>query len=674
MRLRNIIILFLMRYGNLTILFLVLIAGILIAIFNGAVASGMAYLADALFDAFKEKELPLLLAAGIVAVGVTLIIGYGTLLTWPIQRQLRNHAQWIQSFESRATFEREYEKVNQTLKGDPLIGDAWQEFSKTLYHDNETRNTFRPHAFINTKHVQEHNLALRLMPHLPNYFVGVGLLLTFAGLVAALNFATQSVGGDVDDTVIGLENLLGAATFKFWTSIAGLGMSIILSLTFRIYFNSIERSMIHLCNALEAKMQFATSQKIVADMLEISREQRDETKKFNTETAFALSDRITDNLNQQLPQHLNDALAPMAEEVKKNTDKITEQNSDNVGAMVEQVSKSLESGAGSQMQEISQTLERLQQTLSGMQGSVDSTGDQFAQRMAEGTERLESTMRQMSDAVSDLVKQLRGEVTQASNGLTQRLEETLERISTQSEQAAAKLAEQGSNASRQFADNVETAAQSFHESARANAEVSTQMTESVRQQLQSHIGEMTTNVEKLNRQLQQVDSTLGSQADAFGKIVSQGEGLATQLKSTTHSLSEGVKPWQSAGEQLAEIMSSVEQTLSTTGSQLQQTFEAASQLSDTLKQSSTQLQQTWDNYRQRFESVDEDLENAFRQLSESVQNQQKQVQDFAKELDGQLSRAVTNLNGTVDGIQNAASDLQETLEEWVEKQKSVKSG
>ncbi len=663
-----------MRNLNYLIMLLVAVAIIIVAVFSDSVATAMSAIADALFAAFKNKALPLQLAAGILAVGFALAIAYFTFLTLPIRRRLKRHAKWIQSFESRKSFENGYERVNQRLGDDPLIGHAWKEFSETLHHDEETRNTFRPHAFINTQHVQEHNLALKLMPHLPNYFVGVGLLLTFAGLVAALNFATQSVGGDVGDAVTGLENLLGAATFKFWTSIAGLGMSIILSLFFRVYSNLIERSMIDLCNALEAKMHFATPQKLFADMLEISREQRDETKKFNTETAFALSDRINENLNQQLPQHLNDALAPMAEEVKKTTDKMAEQNSDNVGAMVEQFSKSLEGGAGSQMQAISETLQKLQQTLSGMQGSVDSTGDQFAQRMAEGTERLESTMRQMSEAVSGLVEQLRGEVSQASNGLTQQLEETLERISKQSEQAAAQLAEQGSTASRQFAENVDTAAQAFHESARANAAASTQMAASVREQLEGHVGDMATNVDKLNNQLQQVDSTLAAQADAFGKVVSQGEGLATQLQHTTNALSDGVKPWQSAGEQLANTMSSVEQTLSTTASQLQQTFDVASQLSDTLQQASTQLQQTWEAYRQRFESVDEDLEKAFRQLSESIQNQQQQVQDFAKQMDSQLSRAVTNLNGTVDGIQSAAGDLQETLEEWVDKQHPAESG
>jgi chromosome segregation ATPase len=659
-----------MRNLNSLILVLVSLAVVAVVTFSAGVASVMGGFADALFTAFKDKNLPLQLAAGILGVGLALAVGYLGFLTIPIRRRLKRHANWIQSFESRASFEYGYERVNQTLGNDPLIGHAWKEFSETLHHDEETRNTFRPHAFINTQHVQEHNLALKLMPHLPNYFVGVGLLLTFAGLVAALNFATQSVGGDVGDAVSGLENLLGAATFKFWTSIAGLGVSIFLSFAFRIYANLIERSMIDLCNALEARMHFATPQKIFADMLEVSREQLTQTKQFNTETAFALSDRISNNLNEQLPQHLSDALAPMTEEVKKTSDRIAEQNNDNVGEMVEQFSKSLEGGAGSQMQAIAQTLENLQQTLSGMQGSVDSTGDQFAQRMAEGTERLESTMRQMSESVAGLVDQLRGEFSQASNALTQQLEETLERISKQSEQAAAQLAAQGDSASRQFAANVETAAQSFHESARANAEASSEMTASVREELQARVGDMATSVDKLNEQLRQVDSTLAGQADAFGNIVAQGQGLASQLENSTTTLREGVRPWQAAGQQLADTMSSVEQNLTTTSNQLQETLDRANRLSETLQEASTQLQQTWDSYRQRFESVDEDLEKAFQRLSESVASQQQQVQDFTKELDSQLSRAVNNLNGTVDGIQSAAGDLQETLEEWVEKQQA----
>ena len=101
---------------------------------------------------------------------------------------------------------------------------------------------------------QESSLALRYMPHIPNYFVGIGLLLTFVGLVAALNFATTAVGGDAIQAVKGLKNLLTAATFKFWTSIAGLLASILLSFFFRYFTLHLEGQFAGLCRTIEGGM------------------------------------------------------------------------------------------------------------------------------------------------------------------------------------------------------------------------------------------------------------------------------------------------------------------------------------------------------------------------------------------------------------------------------------
>jgi hypothetical protein len=67
---------------------------------------------------------------------------------------------------------------------------------------------------------------------LPNYFVGVGLLFTFFGLVAALQFASGAVAADIDEAQGALRNLLAAATFKFMTSICGLFSSIVFSVVY----------------------------------------------------------------------------------------------------------------------------------------------------------------------------------------------------------------------------------------------------------------------------------------------------------------------------------------------------------------------------------------------------------------------------------------------------------
>ena len=73
------------------------------------------------------------------------------------------------------------------------------------------------------------------MQALPNYFVGLGLVLTFLGLIAGLYFASRGMRtADMIEARAALVHLLNSATFKFLTSVAGISMSLIVSLTFRI--------------------------------------------------------------------------------------------------------------------------------------------------------------------------------------------------------------------------------------------------------------------------------------------------------------------------------------------------------------------------------------------------------------------------------------------------------
>ena len=637
-------------------------------VFADPTANLMNIVAEWVFGLFEDKQFPLILAAGIIAVGIALAIGYCIFVVLPILGGLHRKRKWVTQYADAHRFAEDFDGISQRLERDGLIGHAWTEFRETVMRPEAeppvVQNTVRPHSFINAQHLQDHNLALRFMPHLPNYFVGVGLLLTFVGLIAALDFATASVGGDIDQAIGGLEKLLKAATFKFWTSVAGLGMSILLSMLFRFYSKLVEGAYVKFCDAVERRMQFVTPQAIFADMRDLEQEQLGETKKINSEVAFTIGNSINENLNQNLPPALQSALQPVTDAVQQTSDAIVNRNTEGVDAMVDKFANTLESSTGAHMKAISETLENLQSTLSAMQGSMDSSSDEFARRMAEGAERLDSTMREMSSAVSDLVQQMRTQVNEAGASITSELEQTLGRIAEQSEAAAQNLATQGQSASRAFADNVETAARSLQESAEANAKASTRTAEDVRKQLETAVTSMESSVARLSERLQQVDASLGTQAQAFDDIVAQEKAVSQNLQTATSQLRDGVQPWQEAGRTLAQTTQQAETTITEATRQLNAAVETAQSLSESLSNVSERLKQSWESYQSRFEQVDEDLEKAFGKITEAVDTQQRRLQEFVKELDQSFTQATNNLNGTISSISETTDDLNETLERW----------
>ena len=97
----------------------------------------------------------------------------------------------------RQAFASNYLSVGSTMgKEEPGAGSlvqAWREFQESFVDENADpiRNTSRPAAFFG-------RVAPRLayLTFASNVFVGVGLILTFLGLIVALNKAAQGMSGE----------------------------------------------------------------------------------------------------------------------------------------------------------------------------------------------------------------------------------------------------------------------------------------------------------------------------------------------------------------------------------------------------------------------------------------------------------------------------------------------
>lgn len=98
-----------------------------------------------------------------------------------------------------------------------------------------------------------------------NTFVGLGLLLTFLGLVAALTFAAEGMReADPAGMLEAMRDLLAAAASKFVTSIAGVGLSLLLNLLERILSASLRQNLDSLSSAVELGIRVDTDAHIAA--------------------------------------------------------------------------------------------------------------------------------------------------------------------------------------------------------------------------------------------------------------------------------------------------------------------------------------------------------------------------------------------------------------------------
>lgn len=114
------------------------------------------------------------------------------------------------------------------------------------------KNTLSKNDFPNVNMLETKGFPLKIISALPGYFVGLGLVFTFLGLVAALFFAAQGMkSGNYEAAKTSLMQLLHASSFKFTTSIAGVSSSLLISILYKSLLHSLHLKISMLENIID---------------------------------------------------------------------------------------------------------------------------------------------------------------------------------------------------------------------------------------------------------------------------------------------------------------------------------------------------------------------------------------------------------------------------------------
>ena len=88
-----------------------------------------------------------------------------------------------------------------------------------------------------------------------------------------------------------------------------------------------------------------------------------------------------------------------------------------------------------------------------------------------------------------------------------------------------------------------------------------------------------------------------------------------------------------------------------------------SELNEGLHNATEELTRTWASYRERFESLDENLENVFGELNTGLDAFRGQVETFVQRVDSEMSRAVGMLSSAIQELATTTEDLTLALQE-----------
>ncbi|WP_346219304.1 anti-phage ZorAB system protein ZorA [Fulvimarina sp. MAC3] len=637
-------------------------------------------------EALSRPTFVFALAWAIVAAGLGFAACYFVLYVVWISFSLHSLRKTVEVLSKSATkgrgidrkiFAKNYDAVRERFRNNGLIGHAFHEFDETLVVDEDRTdlvcNTVRPQAFINPGVAKETFGGLKFMNALPGYFVGIGLLLTFVGLVLALSKAGAAAAAqDVDDMQRAVGELLQIATFKFATSIAGLGMSILLAILFRAYTIAIEASFHRLCRTLEQALLYKAPQSISIEMNRTMKEQRDELKQITQGDFFA---RMGEEIAPKFDKSINDALSvlggridtamsgalgPVTQSLDRAIVEMKNQNETGVGELIKEFSQSVQSSAGTEMRELAETLSKMQEGLAEMQAGLRGTGEDFGRRMADAADNLtkmvgeaganlgrsseqsKEAFDQIANTLRETMETANAQIGQAlgsaAGGASAQLEETMGRVLEKLETQIGRLATEMGRFQSDMRSQIETTQEELVRSQREAAERSSRMSEEFSEVLRSGA----------SRTSEQFGTKISEAADNLNQMVARaGEtfGASSQQSSAA----------------LAEIAETLRQTMERANTQVDQALGSAAtgasvRLEEAMGRVLERLEGQVGGFSEDVGRYQSGIRSELEQTSAHVASAQRQASDAMLALSNELTQTLRA--GMTDVMQSVSGEFE----------------
>jgi Mg2+ and Co2+ transporter CorA len=598
--------------------------------------------------------------------------------------------------EARKRFAAGFAGLSQRLERNWLIGHAWIEFDETLFDKDSERaigNTVRPQVFFNAGVARERLGGLKMMNAVPGYFVGIGLLLTFVGLVFALYKAGQAAkAGGADAMAQEMSGLLEIATFKFSTSIAGLAASILLSIVFRWFFILIEGAFGRFTAALERGLLYEAPQAISK---EISRTMQDQLVQLKDITQGDFFARMGQEIAPRLNSAITEAMEPMTETIGNAVGSLSANSQDGVQKMLQTFTDQLQHGAGTEMRELAATLQQLQMAMVEMQGGLRGSGDDFSAKLSEAADNLnrmveragqsfESSSGQSRDALTAVVETLRQTLEKANaemdaslgaaaGGASAKLEAAMGVVMDKLDRQIGQIGESLGAMQRTMGEQGDQARQQIEASVSRSAEVQKSVLAdlqetvgSVSAQLRAAVEEALASVGQrfgeLSTSMRAIEGALTSQKVALEAASGEARRTAQAFGESATSVRAATQPLITVGDRLSGATERMATGVEATLKALEVARDQIAALAAGLGATNEKTGAFWAGFTAKFDAVDTALARAVETLSASTANQQDLLRGHVREVDKGLAEAIGKLSPLLASLEGSADSIAGSLE------------
>lgn len=572
--------------------------------------------------------------------------------------------------QERTDFAASFADVSAVLRtpqrgAEPLIR-AWNEFDESIIDAKSSpiRNTSRPQVFFARAIPQVGHLAFW-----SNVFVGVGLLLTFIGIVVALNTAGAGMeSGTQEDTQIALQELLAVAGAKFFASIAGLIASIVLRFADAHYQRKLRGKVERIGALLERGLLYVPPQLLASQQLDELRRQSAELGRFHTDLAGSIGAEIA--------RRFEGAMAPVSTSLGALSERLGD-FTDRVGAGLGRgAAEAVSAAASGELRALGKTLEGIGGQLDRAGQSVNGSGEDVARQIRLAGEDFASAARDIREAFASL----RSDVDGVGRSLIERNETMAAAQSSTLEAALAAFNASQADSAEALSDAAQRLGEAGNETARS---MQASLAATFRTSLDEIQGVLRTSIVEagtgFGRAGAELSASVRTAVDRIAELAASidrsregADGLAAAFKGTAAesagaagSLAAAAAGFAAAAEpvvQSAQALGLVSDRLAATAAEQTragaEAFESLKALAAGIRATEEAAAEAWRDYRTRFEGVDQNLAHTLDRMGGALADALQQLRDFAGKIDQELAAAVLRLATPLDAIQESGEAIR----------------
>jgi hypothetical protein len=579
--------------------------------------------------------------------------------------------------------------INEEFQEIKKIDTAWAEFKETLIlpkFDDQgimirpCENTDRPDVFFNQYDLRMGNDFARV---LPSIFVGIGLSLTFLGLIAALSVAVTTIGTAADDPTSmrnAIGELLKVSSAKFYASLFALASSVVLTIVIRAGDSLINSQISKFNRNLEHCVRFITTESLSQATNNLLGEQLHQLKTFNTDLAM--------KIGKEVESSLNNTLGPVLKKLETLGDDLTENNIENLKQITTAVTDSITGSTSGAMERVAEVLDQVsgklgglteilsgalsnfdtefKTVLSGLQASLKQSTDQVAND-------IEGSMIGMKDGIEGTMVGMKDGIEGTMIGMKDGIEGTMvgmkDGIDTSASQIKEIIAE--------FEGTLTTLKDSGADIAkRSGEELSIQMTAAagVASRQLSEAGEelshrFKSSTEELVFALQSAGTQLNSFSNEFSEIPAKLSNVNAQLDTSAESIGNSAKQFSNASNGMQNLFEPLSSYAIETRKTVTEVSESLKNTSISISDSSQKMSKTVDilsiqiaSQLEKLDGSDQNLAALLSSIESSTSKVLGEVHSYVQEIDSTFSSSLGILSEAISDFEEVASSTKSVVD------------